>query len=454
MKQAFVFNHNELAGILIQHADRSFEFSYLTDSYNGPAVSITLPISSVSYKSERLFGFFDGLIPEGWLLDSTASYWKIDKNDRMDLLLHACKDCIGSVSIMPTAIFEPNSNKQPLLRKELLTSHNAGKPSSKPFVSEYCLCCFERLAVRDKLLHPSCAQLVFDDPVAPLLPIHPDDMDQWVLVPISQQATQTGVQEKVSASLVRDKENSARLTIVGAFGDYILKPPPKKLPMLCVMEQLVMRLAKEVGLEPAASTLLPMADGSLAYVVKRFDRQSTDQAVTHKLAVEDFGQIFGKNQGIDKYSSSYNQIGRWLKQHSSQPGVDLSNFFLQLLFSYVVGNSDLHLKNISVFTHHASAAQNIRLTPLYDLVSVEALEPGDVDQLGLALEGKRAKLSKTDWYKFAEYLGINPKAATNLICDVSKLTVSSRSLVSNSPLPNAVQKRLIALIEKRVALLN
>lgn len=100
-RQAWVYVHNRRAGTLSE-TDEGYTFrydqSYLNDE-QPLAVSITMPLSQIEYSSPTLFPFFDGLIPEGWLLDIATRNWKIDRNDRFGLLLLCCRDCIGDVSI-------------------------------------------------------------------------------------------------------------------------------------------------------------------------------------------------------------------------------------------------------------------------------------------------------------------------------------------------------------------
>lgn len=104
MKQALVYLHNNIAGILTED-ENGFTFEYDKDfleSDYAESVSLTLPLSSEPYHDTVLFPFFDGLIPEGWLLDIAEKSWKINQRDRMSLLLACCKDCIGAVSVVPT----------------------------------------------------------------------------------------------------------------------------------------------------------------------------------------------------------------------------------------------------------------------------------------------------------------------------------------------------------------
>jgi serine/threonine-protein kinase HipA len=102
MREGSVFYKNELAGI-IQETDDGFEFQYTKEYLSNPIskpVSLTMPLQQKAYTSKILFPFFDGLIPEGWLLTIAVSNWKIKPNDRFGLLLTLCKDCIGCVSII------------------------------------------------------------------------------------------------------------------------------------------------------------------------------------------------------------------------------------------------------------------------------------------------------------------------------------------------------------------
>lgn len=103
MRRAEIYMQNALAGILIED-ENGYTFRYYDDylqSDNAEAISLTLPLTGKPYTSMMLFPFFDGLIPEGWLLDIAEKSWKIDRRDRMSLLLACCKDCIGAVSVVP-----------------------------------------------------------------------------------------------------------------------------------------------------------------------------------------------------------------------------------------------------------------------------------------------------------------------------------------------------------------
>jgi serine/threonine-protein kinase HipA len=102
MRKASIFIHDRFAGTL-EERDNGYSFSYSSDyldQENAEAISLSLPLRAEPYEDKRLFPFFDGLVPEGWLLDIAKQTWKIDPRDRMGLLLACCQDCIGAVSVV------------------------------------------------------------------------------------------------------------------------------------------------------------------------------------------------------------------------------------------------------------------------------------------------------------------------------------------------------------------
>lgn len=110
MRKAAVYYKEFLAGILTETDDGEYTFQY-DDKYISEhpleSISLTMPVSTKTYTDKRLFPFFEGLIPEGWLLDIASKNWKINQNDRMGLLLACCQNCIGAVSVQTI----PNENE-------------------------------------------------------------------------------------------------------------------------------------------------------------------------------------------------------------------------------------------------------------------------------------------------------------------------------------------------------
>ena len=104
MRKAEIYYNDDIAGILTETNDGEYVFKYendYIDKHPDKFITFTMPVTHKSYVDNRLFPFFEGLIPEGWLLNIASKNWKINPNDRMGLLLACCQNCIGSVSVMP-----------------------------------------------------------------------------------------------------------------------------------------------------------------------------------------------------------------------------------------------------------------------------------------------------------------------------------------------------------------
>lgn len=104
MRQAKIYYQDSLAGLLIETDDGEYKFTYDANyikTYPDQFLTFTMPVSKHTYSSNRLFPFFEGLIPEGWLLEIATKNWKINRSDRMGLLLACCQNCIGAVSVKP-----------------------------------------------------------------------------------------------------------------------------------------------------------------------------------------------------------------------------------------------------------------------------------------------------------------------------------------------------------------
>ncbi len=104
MRKAQIFYNDTIAGILTETSDGEYIFKYNDDyvtNHPDQFITFTMPVKSELYKENKLFPFFEGLIPEGWLLDIATKNWKINSNDKMGLLLACCKNCIGAVSVIP-----------------------------------------------------------------------------------------------------------------------------------------------------------------------------------------------------------------------------------------------------------------------------------------------------------------------------------------------------------------
>lgn len=263
-----------------------------------------------------------------------------------------------------------------------------------------CLCCYQPLHDGEVDYHPRCAKRFFGQSVAPCLPYTRKDINKLAQVVVESHTTVTGVQAKLSMDLEHDANGRAqRLTIVGVMGRYILKPQTERFEYLPEMEDLTMHLAEIARIPTVPHALIRFADGELNYITRRIDR--TDDG--HKLPMEDMCQLAGKLTE-QKYQGSYELIAKLIDRYSSVPKLDIVNFWEQVVFSWIVGNADMHLKNFSLYSEKVG---KYVLTPTYDQVSTAIVMPEDSDQLALPLNGFQKKLLSMDFAQAMEQSGLN-----------------------------------------------
>ena len=263
-----------------------------------------------------------------------------------------------------------------------------------------CLCCYQPLHDGEVDYHPRCAKRFFGQSVAPCLPYTRKDINKLAQVVVESHTTVTGVQAKLSMDLEHDANGRAqRLTIVGVMGRYILKPQTERFEYLPEMEDLTMHLAEIARIPTVPHALIRFADGELNYITRRIDR--TDDG--RKLPMEDMCQLAGKLTE-QKYQGSYELIAKLIDRYSSVPKLDIVNFWEQVVFSWIVGNADMHLKNFSLYSEKVG---KYVLTPTYDQVSTAIIMPEDSDQLALPLNGFQKKLLSIDFAQAMEQSGLN-----------------------------------------------
>ena len=270
-----------------------------------------------------------------------------------------------------------------------------------------CLCCYQPLKDGEVDYHQRCAKRLFGQSVAPSLPYTRKDIHKLAQVVVESRTTVTGVQAKLSMDLEHDANGRAqRLTIVGVMGRYILKPQTERFECLPEMEDLTMHLAEIARIPIVPHALIRFADGELNYITRRIDR--TDDG--RKLPMEDMCQLAGKLTE-QKYQGSYELIAKLIERYSSVPKLDLVNFWEQVVFSWIVGNADMHLKNFSLYSEKAG---RYVLTPTYDQVSTAIVMPEDTDQLALPLNGFQKKLLSMDFAQAMELSGLNRQMAQRI----------------------------------------
>ena len=268
-----------------------------------------------------------------------------------------------------------------------------------------CLYCYLPLKENEIDFHLSCSKKFFGTGTSPEIDFSLNDIDQLAVKILGRSISITGVQPKLSLELSKEKKGKNRLTIVGLWGNYILKPPFERFPEMPEVEDLTMHLAELSGLKTADHSLIRLKSGELAYISKRFDRLKST-----KLHLEDMAQIT-EMLTERKYSGSMEKVGKAVLKYSDYAGNDVIRLFELTLFCFLTGNADMHLKNFSLLTN---AENEITLSPAYDLLSTKILMPEDKEELALTLNGKKNNLRRKDFDLFAEKLGINEKVKISI----------------------------------------
>lgn len=290
-------------------------------------------------------------------------------------------------------------------------------------------------------MHPVCIAKFFGTTVMPTLDYTTEHLEELAKQVIQDQTSLTGVQSKLSLNL-NEHEGSNRLTIVGLWGGYICKPQTTTYEQMPEVEDLTMHLAELARIQVVPHTLMHMADESLCYLTRRIDRTPDGE----KLAMEDMCQLT-ERQTEHKYKSSYERIGKAVLQYSSVPMMDVTNFFEIVLFSWLIGNNDMHLKNFSLYEPQDDV---IRLTPAYDLLNAIIINPKDDEEVALTLNGRKKKLKKDDFLKCAESLGIENIIVERLINKYVKLLPKFKDYIFNSFLSEELQKQYFELLKERL----
>lgn len=317
-----------------------------------------------------------------------------------------------------------------------------------------CLCCNKPLGEsasdyeRAVGWHKKCIKRFFGTDSLPELCISEETLLLLAIESTNKGYTVPGVQKKLSLHLTEGKE--PRLTLVNYPTGYILKPQTDEYEALPEAEFLIMQMARKTGIRTVPFALIEMG-GRLAYITKRIDRIK-DMGGVKMLAMEDFCQL-EERLTQDKYKGSYERCAKVIMRYSVRSGFDLSELFLRIVFSFVVGNSDMHLKNFSLIEREEMSCEYV-LSDAYDMLPVNAVLPEDTEQFALTLNGKKNNIRKKDFLIFAEEIGIRTSAAEKIIKGVVSREQTYLSMCDDSFLPQKMKLALKNIIRQRIALLK
>jgi serine/threonine-protein kinase HipA len=247
-----------------------------------------------------------------------------------------------------------------------------------------------------------------------------------------------GLQLKLSAVL---RITQGRFEIVDRGGQYILKPQSLDFPELPENEDLTMRMAAAVDIEVPVHGLLRSADGSFTYFIKRFDRDGRE-----RLPLEDFAQLSGESRET-KYDSSMEKVAGVIEQFCTFPAIERVKLLERAVFSFLVGNEDMHLKNFSLITRN----QKVELAPAYDFLNSTIALHNPREEMALPLKGKKSGLTRNDFLNYfaRERLQINERVLSDVLSRFAKAMPLWCELLDKSFLSENAKQKFSAILNQR-----
>lgn len=309
-----------------------------------------------------------------------------------------------------------------------------------------CLYCYKLINSTDlktpageKGYHPKCSKEFYGKTTPPILDFTEDQILQLAEQVIKSQRSVTGVQPKLSLGLSDGTNDPERFTIVGLWGEYILKPQTELYSNLPEIEDLTMHLAEISKIKTVKHSLIKFKSGQLAYITKRVDRYDGQ-----KLHMEDMCQLT-ERLTEHKYKGSHEQVAKAIKKYTSNSGLDLTDYYELVLFCFLTGSNDMHLKNFSLLKTN----QDYDLCPAYDLVASELVVEGDDEELALNLNGKKKKLKRKDFETSMKSAGVDAKVVENIFKKYNRLLPKWKKFIDDSFLPEAMKEEYKTLVNRK-----
>lgn len=311
-------------------------------------------------------------------------------------------------------------------------------------VEKRCLYCYQELKNTQQEFHPSCSRKIFAKAIPPILPYTEAQMLELAEKVIKSQSAVTGVQPKLSLEIEKLPKDSIpqKFTIVGLWGEYILKPPTQQYPHLPELEDLTMHLAELADIATVPHSLIRLQSGELAYITKRVDRVKKQ-----KIHMEDMCQLT-ERLTEQKYKGSYEQIGKAIIQYAENPLLDIINYFEQVIFSFLTGNADMHLKNFSLINQPGIGYS---LCPAYDMVASALVVEGDTEELALNLNGKKKKIKRKDFLEAMNRFDIDDRSIDNIFTKFHKSLDKWYDFIDISFIPEDMKSSYQDLIRQKTA---
>lgn len=398
---ADVYKERTLVGKIRRTAKGSvFEYNknYLELSGSKGGIAYNLPATQVRYEifGVNLHTFFAGLLPEGLRLEALTRYVKTSKDDLLSLLIAAGTDCIGDISVVP----EHEELKE--LSPDVDIKHMRE-------VS------FEEL-FRKSITYSAAKGGIIKEVTLP------------------------GVQEKISAGLI-----SFPVKTKAKHRAFILKLNSPHRPRLVQNEYFFLKMAKDLNLQSAEAEIVADRKGESGLLVERFDRIfMPSEKYPGKVHQEDACQFLDRYPA-DKYAQiSCRMIAGGIERFCTAPILEIAKFIRLVAFSYIIGNGDLHGKNISIFTLPVNGRTG--LTPAYDLLST--LPYGD-NRMALKFEGRDDNLKRSDFVNFGKRYGVRGIIIESIMDELYEGVTKRIPDIGEIGFASRIEKHLAMVIRKR-----
>lgn len=303
-----------------------------------------------------------------------------------------------------------------------------------------CLYCYQSVEEEGNF-HGKCSMHFFGTRTPPDIDYSMDQMNELAKQVVERSIAVPGVQPKLSMSLVNKVTEQAgkRLIVVGALGgQYIFKPPSEHFPGMPQNEHVTMRIAESFDIRVVPSTLIRLASGELSYLTKRIDRTDAGEKI-HMI------DLFQVTEAYDKYKSSYEKMGKAISTYSANTLLDKIFYFELVLFSFLTGNNDMHLKNFSMIESPSGWV----LAPAYDLLNVAIVLPDDKEELALTLTGKKKNLNRLNFEQFGSGLGLTGKQITRVFSRMIRNKPRAMEWIDRSFLSEKMKKAYKEILEAK-----
>lgn len=306
-----------------------------------------------------------------------------------------------------------------------------------------CLYCYKDVDSGSDF-HTACNLSFFGTETPPKIEYSLEDMHELALKVVERSVSVPGVQPKLSMSLLNDDKTDSRLTVVGALGrNYIFKPPSKDYAEMPANEHVTMKMAELFSIDVVPHALIKLASGELSYITKRIDREE-DSSKIHMI------DMFQALEAFDKYRGSMERIGKAIQTYAENTLLDKLRFFELTIFSYLTGNNDMHLKNFSMI----KTSYGWALSPAYDLLNVNIVNPQDTEELALTISGKKKKLVHQNFLDFGIGLELSKKQINSVLKRFIDLKESSLNLIEASFLSDEMQSEYMNVLNQRFKTFN